>query len=90
MLEYEDAYLQNLVQHNDPGYILTESCPCQSGYTNVWRRGWTVGSRVSVIPCIDVNPFALLQHQMVSEIPVAETFPGKLEALLYHCLRMSF
>lgn len=63
---YQDVYLQNLVQCNDPGYILTDLCPRQSGHTNIWRRGWTVGSRVSVILCIDVIPFALLQHQMVS------------------------
>lgn len=60
---YQDVYLQNNVaQRSDPGYILRDSSLCQSGYTSIWRRGPTVGSRVS----IDVIPLALLQHQMDS------------------------
>lgn len=63
---YQDVYLRNLARCNDLGYILTDSLPCQSGHTKVWRRGWRVGSRASVILCIDIIVLALLEHQMIS------------------------
>lgn len=56
------VYLRNVAQDSHPGYILTDSSPCQSGYTHIWRREQAVGSRVS----IDGIPLALLQHQMDS------------------------
>lgn len=73
---YQNVYLQNVVQYNNPGYILTDSCAYQSGHTSIWRKGWTEGRRVSAILCIDVILFALCSIRWFPENPVAKHFQG--------------
>lgn len=79
---YQNVCLQNAVQCNNQGYILTHSCTCQSGHSNIWRKGWTEGRRVSAILCIDVIPFALCGIRWFPENPVAKHFQGSWKL---HC-----